>query len=169
MTPTRFIVCSRAHAPEIQAIFNDAILHSTALYEYEPRSVATIDAWFDAKERGRFPVLGIVADDGTLAGFASYGTFRAFPAYQYTVEHSVYVHPNHRGRGIGKCLLQAIIGEARRQSYHTVIGVIDSANTASIHLHRSLGFTHAGTLRQVGYKFDRWLDADLFQLLLTQA
>jgi phosphinothricin acetyltransferase len=167
MPSDRLIACTRAHAPEILAIFNDAILHSTALYEYEPRTSATMDAWFDAKERSRFPVLGALAEDGTLAGFASYGTFRAFPAYQHTVEHSVYVHPDHRGRGMGKFLLRELIAEARRQNYHTLIGVIDSANTPSIRLHQAFGFHSAGTLRQVGYKFGQWLDIELYQLLLV--
>lgn len=169
MPQDQLIACSRTHAPEILAIFNDAILNSTALYEYEPRTMATMEAWFDAKERGRFPVIGATAEDGSLAGFASYGTFRTFPAYKHTVEHSVYVHPGHRGRGVGKRLLRELIEEARRQKYHTLIGVIDSDNTSSIRLHESLGFFPVGTLQQVGFKFDRWLDAALYQRLLSDS
>lgn len=158
--------CTRAHAPEILAIFNDAILHTTALYEYEPRTPEFMAAWFDAKERARLPVLGAFAPDGALAGFATYGPFRALPAYRHTVEHSVYVHPAHRGRGVARTLLRELIAKAREQDCHVLVGVIDSANAASVALHRAFGFAHAGTLRQVGYKFGRWLDVDLYQLTL---
>ena len=158
--------CTRAHAPEILAIFNHAILHTTALYEYEPRTPEFMAAWFDAKERASLPVLGAFAADGRLAGFATYGPFRALPAYHHTVEHSVYVHPDHRGRGIARRLLDELIATARARDVHVLVGVIDSANAASIALHRSLGFSHTGTLREVGRKFGRWLDVDLYQLTL---
>jgi L-amino acid N-acyltransferase len=158
--------CTRAHAPEILAIFNHAILHTTALYEYEPRTPEFMAAWFDAKERANLPVLGAFAPDGTLAGFATYGTFRALPAYRHTVEHSVYVHPDHRGRGVARTLLHELIARAQAQDVHILVGVIDAENAASIALHRALGFAHAGTLRQVGRKFGRWLDVDLYQLAL---
>lgn len=159
--------CTRAHAPEILAIFNDAILHSTAIYEYEPRTPAFMDGWFAAKERDALPVIGAFTPEGTLAGFASYGPFRpAFPAYRHTVEHSVYVHPGYRGRGVAGTLLTEIVAAARAREIHALVGVIDSANAASIALHEKLGFTRAGTLREVGHKFGRWLDVDLYQLIL---
>jgi phosphinothricin acetyltransferase len=124
-------------------------------------------AWFAAKRQGNFPVIGAVTEAGDLAGFASYGIFRAWPAYKYSVEHSVYVAAAHRGKGVGKQLLRRVIDEAQNQDYHTLIGGIDSANPASVALHKSLGFQHAGTIRQVGFKFGRWLDLDLYQLILT--
>jgi len=158
--------CSRVQAPEILAIFNDAIVNTTALYEYEPRTLEFMATWFDTKERNQLPVLGAFTPEGALAGFATYGTFRALPAYHFTVEHSVYVHPNHRGRGIARALLSELIATAQAQNYHVLIGVIDSANTASIALHKKFGFVPAGTLQQVGFKFDRWLDVDLYQLIL---
>ena len=160
--------CTRErHGDAILAIFNDAILHSTALYEYQPRTRQRIDDWFAAKAQGGFPVLGIENDDGTLAGFGSYGTFRAFPAYKYTVEHSVYVHRSQRGRGIGVALMSQLIDAARGQDYHVMVGAIDMDNQASIALHTRLGFTHAGTLRQAGFKFGRWLDVGFYQLTLA--
>jgi L-amino acid N-acyltransferase len=158
--------CTRAHAPEILAIFNDAILHTTALYEYEPRTPEFMSAWFEGKERANLPVLGAFTPDGALAGFATYGVFRALPAYHHTVEHSVYVHPDHRGRGLARALLQELVATALARDVHVLVGVIDSANAASIALHRSLDFVHVGTLRQVGRKFGRWLDVDLYQLTL---
>ena len=158
--------CTRAHAPEILAIFNDAILHTTALYDYKPRTTEFIAAWFDTKERGNFPVLGAFTDDGSLAGFATYGTFRAFPAFKYSVEHSVYVHAAQRSGGIGKALLHALIAEATTQNYHTLVGAIDSTNAASVRLHTSLGFVPCGRIAEAGYKFGRWLDLDFYQLIL---
>lgn len=164
----RIAPCNRAQAPEILAIFNEAILHSTAIYEYEPRSEAFMATWFEAKERAHLPVVGAFTSDGDLAGFASYGPFRpAFPAYRHTVEHSVYVHPNHRRRGVARALLAELIAQARTQEVRVLLGVIDAENAPSLALHDTFGFTRAGTLRGVGYKFGRWLDVELLQLTLA--
>lgn len=163
----RAVQCTRErHGDAILDIFNDAILHSTALYDYQPRTTASMDDWFAAKARGSFPVLGLENEDGSLAGFGSYGTFRAWPAYKYTVEHSVYVHRAQRGRGVGLMLMQQLIAAAREQQYHVMIGGIDMENHASIALHVRLGFVHAGTIRQAGFKFGRWLDLGFYQLTL---
>lgn len=162
------IECNFAeHGTAIQAIFNEAIVHSTALYDYQPRSLETIENWFSQKMLKEFPVIGLITDDNQLAGFASYGTFRAWPAYQYTVEHSIYIHQDFRGRGLGKCLLEALIYYAEKQDYHVLIAAIDSSNQNSIKLHQSFGFTHVGTLKQVGFKFERWLDVELYQKILS--
>jgi len=158
-TPTR-------HASAILDIFNDAIRTSTALYDYAPRTLDSMGAWFDAKTRGGFPVIGLEDARGTLLAFGSYGTFRAWPAYKYTVEHSVYVHRDHRGHGLGRRILQSLIEAAQHQGLHSLIGGIDADNAGSIALHESLGFRHVGTLPQVGFKFGRWLDLAFFQLLL---
>jgi len=160
------IRCDQAYSGQILDIFNDAILNSTALYEYKPRTPEVITAWFENKKRGNYPVIGLVTESGELMGFGSYGAFRAFPGYKYTVEHSVYVAAKYRGRGAGKLLLQEIVRHAREQNYHLLIGVIDSQNTVSINLHKRLGFQHAGTIKQSGFKFGRWLDVDFYQLTL---
>jgi len=159
------VPCDETFSEPIRAIFNAAIADSTALYDYQPRTPAIMADWFAAKRRGNFPVLGAV-EGTTLLGFASYGLFRAFPAYKYTVEHSVYVAASNRGQGIGRALLTAVIAAAQSQNYHALIGVIDTQNAASIALHKAQGFSHAGTLRQVGFKFGRWLDVDFYQLIL---
>ena len=162
----QFVACMHdAHAAAILDILNEAIANSTALYDYRPRPPESMAGWFKAKESGRFPVIGAV-DNEKLLGFASYGTFRAWPAYKYTVEHSVYVHREHRGKGIGAALMEKLIEAARQQQYHVMIGGIDAANRASVQLHEKLGFFHAGTIRQAGYKFGRWLDLAFYQLLL---
>jgi L-amino acid N-acyltransferase len=163
----RVVQCDQErHADAILAIFNDAIVNSTALYDYKPRTKEMIAVWFDVKSKGQFPVIGIENDAGELMGFGSYGTFRAFPAYKYSVEHSVYVDARFRGQGIGKRLLQEIIKAAQQQEYHVLVGAIDAANAVSIRLHESLGFAHCGTIRQAGFKFGRWLDLAFYQLIL---
>ncbi len=148
------------------AILNEVIVHSTAIYDYAPRTPAMMQAWFDAKEKGSYPVIGLIDDGDTLAGFATYGPFRNWPAYKYTVEHSIYIEKSYRGRGLGKVLLPAIMDAARDQQYHVMIGGIDGSNAASIALHEKFGFTKCAEIRQAGFKFGRWLDLVLYQLVL---
>ncbi|PWU11355.1 MAG: GNAT family N-acetyltransferase [Verrucomicrobia bacterium] len=162
----QLIQCDKSFSDQILAIFNDAILTSTALYDYKPRTPEMMQTWFENKRKGNFPIIGAIAETGELMGFSSYGTFRAFPAYKYTIEHSVYVAEKYRGQGIGKLLLREIIASAQKANYHVMIGVIDSQNAASIGLHKQLGFAHSGTIRHAGFKFGRWLDVDFYQLIL---
>jgi L-amino acid N-acyltransferase len=162
----RIIACDRAHSGAVLAILNEAIENSTALYDYRVRTPAMMDAWYDAKEQSRHPIIGVVDAAGQLLGFGSYGPFRAWPAYKYSVEHSLYVERAHRGQGIGRLLLAELIAAATRQDYHMLIGGIDAQNTASIALHRRLGFEQCGHIRHAGFKFNRWLDLTLHQLLL---
>lgn len=162
----KIIPCDSSFSDQILAIFNDAILNSTALYDYKPRTPEMMAAWFAVKAKGNYPILGAVAESGELMGFASYGTFRPHPGYKYTVEHSVYVAAKFRGQGIGKRLLQEIISAARTQNYHVLVGCIDSENSVSIALHQAFGFQYAGTIRQAGFKFGRWLDVVFYQLVL---
>lgn len=161
------IHCSyEQHSKAILDIFNHAIEHSTALYDYRPRTLDFMREWFKAKELANFPVLGL-EQDGELLAFASYGSFRSQPAYKYSVEHSIYVQHQQRGQGLAKCLLQALIQVAESQNYHVMVGAIDATNQASIALHKQLGFVHAGTLQQAGFKFGRWLDVAFYQLILS--
>ncbi|WP_321858554.1 N-acetyltransferase family protein [Burkholderia cenocepacia] len=163
----RLIDCSEAeHAAAILEILNDAIVNSTALYDYRPRPPEAMVAWFATKRAGGFPVFGAVDSAGTLLGFASWGTFRAFPAFKYTVEHSVYVRHDQRGRGLGELLLREVVRRAREAQVHVLVGCIDATNAGSIALHTKLGFEHAGTVAEAGFKFGRWLDAAFYQLKL---
>ena len=123
-------------------------------------------SWFKNKELGQYPVIGVESESGELMGFASYGSFRAYPANKYTLEHSVYVAAPFRGQGIAQTLMQRLIELAQAQNYHTLIGSIDASNQGSIALHEKLGFTHAGTIRHAGFKFGDWLDLAFYQLLL---
>jgi L-amino acid N-acyltransferase YncA len=161
------VACTYArHAGAILDILNEAIVNSTALYDYVPRPAESMVGWFKAKEDKNYPVLGLESDDGELVGFASYGPFRAWPAYKYSVEHGIYVHKHHRQRGYARVLMQHLIDAAKRNDVHLLIGGIDAENHASIALHGSLGFVHAGTIRQAGFKFGRWLDLAFYQLIL---
>jgi phosphinothricin acetyltransferase len=163
----KLVQCEPArHSDAILAILNDAIANSTALYDYKPRTPANMASWFEAKAQKQYPVIGIENSAGDLLGFASYGPFRAWPAYKYTVEHSVYVDARFRGQGVGRKLLEAIIAAAERQEYHVMVGGIDAANAVSIRLHESFGFTACGIVRQAGFKFGRWLDLAFYQLIL---
>jgi len=151
--------------PGILEIYNDAILTTTALYTYEPMTGPMIRQWYDDKTAKNLPVY-IVEIDHRVAGFASYGPFRPWPAYKYSVEHSIYVHKDFRGKGIAKKLLRTLIDHATADNLHTIVAGIDSGNEVSINLHRQFGFQEAGRLSQVGYKFGRWLDLLFMQLIL---
>jgi phosphinothricin acetyltransferase len=150
--------------PGILAIYNRVIATSNAVYT---ETAATLDdrrAWLAARRAGNFPVL--VADDAGIIGFASFGDFRPWPGYALTVEHSVYVQEAAHRRGVGTALLSRLISEAQRRGKHVMIGGVDAANAASIGMHRKLGFTEAGHLREVARKFGRWLDLVLMQRML---
>lgn len=160
MTPSPCLIrpAVRADLERLRAIYNDAVLQTTASYDYEPRSADAQVQWFAAKHAAGYPIL--VADDGsgTAMGFSSYGTFRAWAGYRFTVEHSVYVDEAFRRRGIASALVNHLLRHAANQGLHLMVGAIDAANTGSIELHRRLGFEPAGVLKEAGYKFDRWLD-----------
>ena len=160
------IACAERHLPAIGDILNDAILHTTAIYEDTPRTPAQLAHWFEHKREKNLPVLGIETADGTLAGFATYGPFRPHFGFRYAVEHSIYIAAPHRGQGIGHALMHALVAHARERQLHVMIGVIDATNTDSIRFHVAHGFTPCGTLRQAGAKFGRWLDVEFHQLLL---
>lgn len=160
------VTCAHEHAEAIRTILNEAILKTTAIYDYQPRTKAMMESWFAAKEQGGYPVIGVENEAGELMGFGSYGPFRAWPAYKYTVEHSVYVDERFRRRGIGRQILLNLIEAAKLQNYHTLVGGIDAENAASIALHQKLGFTPCGRIRHAGFKFGRWLDLEFHQLLL---
>lgn len=167
-TSQRFVECTfDGQGVEILEILNHAILTSTALYDYEARSLEQMRDWFEQKQRLNAPVIGILNEQGALMAFGSYGPFRNFPAYKYTVEHSVYVHKEHQGKGLGRAVLTRLIELAEASDLHVMVGAIDARNTASIVLHQKLGFESVGTLPAVGFKFGRWLDLALYQRILS--
>jgi len=150
---------------DILRIYNHAIEKTTAVFEYHAHTIDMRREWFEAKQASARPVLAAVESD-TVVGFASYGPFRAWPAYKYSEELSVYVEEQARGRGIGTALVQAIVAHARNRDLHVLIAGITADNVASLRLHEKLGFVEVAHIREVGYKFGRWLDLKLLQLLL---
>ena len=148
----------------ILAIINHNILHSTSLYDYNIRSYEQQKTILEEKINKNFPVI-LAEIDGIVVGFGMYSEFRFREAYQFTVEHSVYVSEDFHGNGVGKQLLQELINLARKQKLHTMIGVIDSENQGSVVFHEKFGFKTVGIIKESGYKFDRWLDSVLMQLL----
>lgn len=149
--------------PAIQAIYAHHVLHGLASFEIEPPTLAEMRSRFDAVTAAGYPYL--VAFEGeAVLGYAYASAYRTRPAYRYTVEDSVYVDASALGRGIGRQLLTALIDECERRGFRQMLAVIgDSANTASIELHRACGFTHCGTLLSVGCKFSRWVDSVILQ------
>ena len=162
----KLIHCTRTHSSPILEILNEAIVNSTALYDYVPRNLDSMRQWFDVKEKNDFPVIGLTDEMDRLVAFGSYGSFRAWPAYKYTIEHSLYVHKDYRGKGYGRLILRELITNAQRQSYHNLMAGIDSENVSSKKLHEDLGFKFCGRIIHAGYKFSRWLDLDFYQLIL---
>lgn len=151
----------------ILAIHNDVILTSPAIWYDEPVERSDRETWLAEHRAAGHPV--IVAEvDGTVAGYASYAQWRARPGYRYTVENSVYLGADYRGQGLGRALLVALIAHARDAGLHMMVANIESSNVASIRLHESLGFQRSGVVREVGRKFDRWLDLVILQLELGQ-
>ena len=152
-------------AAAILGIINYNILNSTALYDYNIRSLENQIAILDEKLSKGFPVI-VATENDILVGFGYYSEFRFREAYKFTVEHSVYAHQNHIGKGIGKLILEALIKLAKDQKLHTMIGVIDSENQSSIDFHKKFGFEIVGTIKESGYKFDRWLHSVFVQKII---
>lgn len=158
--------CCEKQLPEILEILNEAILNSTALYDYNPRTLDAMHKWYADKQAENYPIIGVFDINDTLLGFASYGSFRNWPAYKYSVEHSFYIRSDIRGKGLGTVLLKEIVKCAEMQDYHVMIGGIDASNNVSIKLHEKEGFIFCGTIKHAGYKFGRWLDLSFYQFIL---
>ena len=157
-----------ADLPEILDIYNHVILNTTAVYAYQPHTLKMRKDWYDGKVSDGYPIF-VAEDTGRVAGLSTYGPFRAWPAYKYTVENSVYVAADQRGKGIARLLMQPLIDAARAHEYHAIIAGIDASNEASLRLHRSFGFEQVAHFREVGFKFGRWLDLKFLELLLRDS
>jgi phosphinothricin acetyltransferase len=152
--------------PAIARIYAHAVETGTASFELTPPDEAEMARRMTSLLDGGFPYL-VAEVDGTLAGYAYAGPYRARPAYRFTVEDSVYVAPDAQGRGIGAALLPALVEESAARRFRQMIAVIgDSEQTASIALHARAGFYYVGTFPHVGFKFGRWLDTVLMQRAL---
>lgn len=149
----------------IREIWNHNIEETTVNFDYEPKSVKEVEEWFKTKNSQGFPVF--VADqNGEVAGYASYGTFRGWEGYKYAVEHSIYTHNDFQRIGVGKALIEHMILDAKNEGYRTMIGCIDAKNINSIHFHHKFGFESVGKMKDIGFKFGKWLDCIFVQLIL---
>jgi phosphinothricin acetyltransferase len=147
----------------ITTIYDHAVRHGTASFELQPPDDSEMARRFEMLRAGGYPYL-VAEVDGAIAGYAYAGPYRARPAYRWSVEDSIYVAPQSQGRGVGRALLERLIVEAEAGGFRQMIAVIgDSANSASIELHRRAGFRLVGTFENVGFKFGRWLDSVLMQ------
>ncbi|KNC06753.1 GNAT family N-acetyltransferase [Pseudomonas sp. RIT-PI-a] len=152
--------------PGICAIYNDAVLNTTAIWNEQPVDLANRQAWFEARKAQNYPIL-VAEEHGEVSGYASFGDWRPFEGFRYSVEHSVYVRNDQRGKGLGARLMQVLIERARERGKYVMVAAIESGNQASIHLHERLGFVTTGQMPQVGIKFGRWLDLTFMQLALN--
>ena len=151
--------------PKILEIINYEITNSTVVYDYKKRSLAQQIEWFNAKQEAKMPVL-VAEKNSTVLGYGSFGIYRPWEAYKYSVEHSIYVSSSDRGTGVGKILMEELILLAKKQGYHTMIAGIDAENNGSYRFHEKFGFKEVGRFNEVGYKFNRWLDLIFMQLYL---
>jgi L-amino acid N-acyltransferase len=157
---------TRDDLESILAIYNDAVLNTTASYDYEPRTMKHRVGWFEEHQQQQLPIFVAVDPGGPIVGWSSLSRYHDRQGYRFTVENSVYVDAKHRGRGVGKLLLAPLIDSARALGLHTIIAVIDAENEASIRLHARFEFVEVGHFKQVGFKFNRWLDVIYMQRLL---
>ena len=149
---------TRADLPGILDIYNEAVLNTTATYDYEPRTLEHRTQWFEERQREAYPIFVAVDEAGRVIGWSALNPFHARIGYRFTSENSVYVAADARGRGVGKLLLAPLIEGAKARGLHAIIAVIDAQNEASIRLHAAFGFEKVGLFRQTGFKFNRWLD-----------
>ena len=153
--------------PALRDIFNDAVLNTTAIWMDNVVDLANRQAWFAARAQQGYPILVAENAAGEVVGYASFGDWRPFDGFCHTVEHSVYIRVDQRGKGLGPQLLTALIERAKACDKHVIVAAIESGNAASIGLHQRLGFAITGQMPQVGRKFGRWLDLTFMQLILT--
>jgi L-amino acid N-acyltransferase len=156
-----------ADLPGVLDIYNEAVLNTTATYDYEPHTLEMREAWFDEHQRDNYPVFVAQNGDGRIVGWSSLRRFRPRIGYRFTAEDSVYVAADQRGRGIGKSLLPPVIQAARDLGLHAIVAGIDADGKASLRLHAHFGFVQVAHLKEAGWKFGRWLDVIYMELLLN--
>jgi L-amino acid N-acyltransferase YncA len=152
--------------PGVLAIYNHAVAHTTASYDTQPRSLEQQVEILAERQRGGHPFFVAVDGAGQVLGYSTYGPYRPRPGWRFACEHSVYVAASAHRRGIGALLMPPLLAHARRRGLHSMVGVVDAANAASIAFHQAFGFETFGVMKEGGHKFDRWLDVAFMQRLL---
>ncbi|MFN4354251.1 N-acetyltransferase family protein [Parvibaculum sp.] len=166
MTPAPSIRASgEADLPDILAIYNDAVENTTAIWNETISDLEGRRTWWRERTARGFPIL-IAEAGGEVVGYGTYGDFRVYQGYRFTVENSVYVRKEMRRKGIAAALLAALIDAAEGQDLHVMVAGIEAGNTASIRLHERFGFREVARMPETGFKFGRWLDLVLMQKML---
>ena len=164
--PVKIRTTTLSDLPDILYIINHAIETSTSDYRYDTINIVKLEQWYEERKTNNEPVF-VAAIDDIVVGYATYSQFRERIGFQYSVEHSIYCHQDYQGQGIGRLLMNELIIHAKEQKIHTMVACIDSDNTNSIAFHEKQGFVHVGKMKEVGYKFRRYLDMTLMQLMLS--
>ena len=151
--------------PQMLEIYNDIIINTTAVWQYDTHTLEMRQEWFKTKQEQGFPVF-VAEENGTIVGFSTYGPFRVWQGYKHTVENSVYVASNQRGKGIGKLLMPPLIQAAKQQGIHAIVAGIDGTNEVSIKLHQQFGFIEVAHFKEVGWKFNKWMDLKFLELIV---
>ncbi len=151
--------------PSILKIVNFEIEHTTSIYDYEKRTLQNQTAWLEKKKLKKMPVI-VAEENGSVVGFGTFGIFRPWDGYQFSVEHSIYMDKNLRGKGTGKIIMSELIDLAKKKGFRTMIAGVDANNARSIKFHTNFGFKEVGRFNQIGYKFEKWLDLIFLQLFL---
>jgi len=153
--------------PMLLAIYNDIIVNTTAVWHEEPHTLAMRQEWFTLKIEQGFPVF-TATEGGKVLGFSTIGPFRPWFGYRFTVENSVYVASDSRGKGVAKLLMPPLINAAKELNLHAIVAGIEATNEASIALHEKFGFVEVAHFKEVGYKFNKWMDLKFLELILAE-
>ncbi|MEO6731162.1 MAG: N-acetyltransferase family protein [Ferruginibacter sp.] len=151
--------------PAMLEIYNEIILNTTAVWHNDPHTLQMRQEWFALKKEQGYPVF-VAEYENELAGFSTIGPFRPWTGYRFTVENSVYVAATHRGKGIANLLMQPLIDAAKELNLHAIVAGIEASNEPSILLHKKFGFIEVAHFKEVGYKFDRWMDLKFLELIV---
>lgn len=168
MNPVLIRSATVGDLPGILEIYNDAVLHTTATYDYEPRTLEHRAAWFDDHVKNDYPVFVATDSGGRVVGWSSLNRYHDRMGYRFSTENSIYVAADQRGRGIGKQLMTPLIEGARQRGFHAILAGIDATNTSSLRLHAGFGFEPVAHFKEVGFKFGRWLDVIYLERLLPR-
>ncbi|MEO6549115.1 MAG: N-acetyltransferase family protein [Ferruginibacter sp.] len=151
--------------PAMLEIYNEIILNTTAVWHNDPHSLAMRQQWFAQKNEQGFPVF-VAEEEGVVVGFSTIGPFRPWTGYRFTVENSIYVAADKRGMGIAKLLMPPLIESAKESGIHAIVAGIEATNEASISLHEKFGFIEVAHFKEVGFKFNRWMDLKFLELIV---
>ncbi|UAY50787.1 GNAT family N-acetyltransferase [Ferruginibacter albus] len=153
--------------PAMLEIYNDIIINTTAVWQYDTHTLEMREEWFKTKQEQGFPIF-VAEENGKIVGFSTFGTFRAWQGYKHTVENSVYVASDQRGKGIGKLLMPPLIEAAQQLGIHAIVAGIDGENEVSIKLHQQFGFVEVAHFKEVGFKFNKWMDLKFLELIIVK-